>query len=77
MSTPVRGAKLRAYLEFLAAIIFFLVARVVARQAAPGWVRDGWVPLVEQGPQLFDSPRHRRSYAHSAGSLAHSALGVW
>ncbi|HEX7729545.1 MAG TPA: CPBP family intramembrane glutamic endopeptidase [Terracidiphilus sp.] len=49
MSTPVRGAKLRAYLEFLAAIIFFLVARVVARQAAPGWVRDGWVPLVEQG----------------------------
>jgi uncharacterized protein len=48
MSALARGTRLRSYLEFLAAILFFLVARSVARHAAPGWVRDGWVPLVEQ-----------------------------
>lgn len=48
MSAPERRGKLRAYLEFIAAIIYFFIVRAFARNAAMGVQRDAWQPLVEQ-----------------------------
>ena len=47
MSAPVRG-KMRAYLEFVAAVLYFFVARSFARGMAVRIHRDAWEPLVEQ-----------------------------
>ena len=48
MTGPASASRLRAYLVFLSAILYYFLARALARQAAPGWARDGWIPLVEQ-----------------------------
>ena len=48
MSAPVRGGKLRAYLEFIAAVIYFFVVRSFARNAAIRTQHDTWAPLFEQ-----------------------------
>src|SRR5580704_6369756 len=48
MSAPVRGGKLRAYLQFVAAVLYFFVARSFARGAAVRIHRDAFEPLVEQ-----------------------------
>jgi hypothetical protein len=54
MSTaPVRGGRLRSYLEFVAAVFYFFLARSVAHRAAMGLVSDAWLPLVEQCMLLF------------------------
>jgi membrane protease YdiL (CAAX protease family) len=39
---------MRAYLEFIAAVLYFFVVRSFARNAAIGIHRDIWAPLVEQ-----------------------------
>jgi hypothetical protein len=49
MSTPAyHGSRLRTYLEFLAAVVYFFVARAVASRAALGLAGSDWSPLVEQ-----------------------------
>jgi len=48
MSAPQRGGRMRAYLEFIAAVLYFFVVRSFARNAAIGIHRDIWAPLVEQ-----------------------------
>jgi len=48
MTAPARVGRFRAYLEFLAAILYFFVVRSFARHAAIGLHRDTWAPLVEQ-----------------------------
>jgi CAAX protease family protein len=48
MSAPVRGGKLRAYLEFIAAVIYFFVVRSFSRNAAIRFQHDSWAPLIEQ-----------------------------
>jgi membrane protease YdiL (CAAX protease family) len=48
MSAPVRGGKVRAYLEFIAAVIYFFVVRSFARNAAIRFHYDAWAPLIEQ-----------------------------
>lgn len=54
MSEPSHArARLRAYLEFLAAILYFFVARSVALHAARGLANDAWSPLVEQAILVF------------------------
>ena len=54
MSTePVVGRRLRAYLEFVAAVFYFFLARSMAHRAATGLVNDAWLPLVEQCMLLF------------------------
>lgn len=42
-----RGTRLRAYIEFLFAFLFFFLAREVARRGAGGVVNDPWAPLAE------------------------------
>lgn len=48
MSAPPRGGRLRAYLEFIAAVLYFFVVRSFARNAAIAVHHDAWAPLVEQ-----------------------------
>ena len=54
MSTPrfVSG-RFRAYLEFIAAVIYYFMARSVAHRSAAGLATDAWMPLAEQGILLF------------------------
>jgi CAAX protease family protein len=48
MSAPVRVGKIRAYLEFIAAVLFYFVARSFAHNVAVGLQRDVWAPLIDQ-----------------------------
>ena len=48
MSTVPAFSRTRAYLEFVAAVGFFFLARSVARQVAPFVVRESLTPLIEQ-----------------------------
>lgn len=48
MSAPARVGKIRAYLEFIAAVLYFFVVRSFARNVAVGIQHDAWAPLVEQ-----------------------------
>ena len=48
------GGRLRAYLEFIAAVVFFFIARAVARHAAFNLASEPWVPLTEQVVLVFE-----------------------
>jgi uncharacterized protein len=48
MSAPARVGKIRAYLEFIAAVLYYFVVRSFAHNVAIGIQRDAWAPLVEQ-----------------------------
>lgn len=48
-----RGGRLRSYLEFLAALLYFFFARSMAFRAAEGLASDAWFPLIEQAMLLF------------------------
>ncbi len=54
MSSPTfPGGRTRAYLEFVAAIVFYYFARSLARHSAAGFVNDVWSPLVQQAMLAF------------------------
>ena len=54
MNAPQRVVgRTRAYLEFVAAVVFFFLARTVAHHSAAGLTREAWSPLVEQAMLLF------------------------
>jgi hypothetical protein len=54
MSTPKSGgSRIRAYLEFILAVVYFFMARALARHGAHGLVREQWSPLVEQAMLAF------------------------
>ncbi len=48
MSEPQRGGRMRAYLEFVAAVLYFFVARSFAFRFAASFAGDAWVPLAGQ-----------------------------
>jgi membrane protease YdiL (CAAX protease family) len=48
MSAPLRGGRMRAYLEFIAAVLYFFVVRSFARGLAVRVHHDAFEPLVEQ-----------------------------
>jgi membrane protease YdiL (CAAX protease family) len=50
---PPFAGKTRAYLEFFAAVIYFLLARSTAHRAAMRVAADGWSPLAEQAILLI------------------------
>jgi hypothetical protein len=49
----VTGGRLRAYLEFVTAVVFYFLARSVAHRGAAGLANDALSPLVEQGMLVF------------------------
>jgi hypothetical protein len=54
MSTAQPGSgRLRAYAQFLAAVLYFFLAREFARHGAQGLAAEQWAPLVEQAMLAF------------------------
>ncbi|MGA2887614.1 MAG: CPBP family glutamic-type intramembrane protease [Terracidiphilus sp.] len=47
------SGRLRAYMEFLAAVVYFFLARALAHSGALGLTNEQWRPLVEQTMLLF------------------------
>ncbi len=48
-----QDSRVRAYLEFVVALFYFIAARVLARHAANGIASASWQPLVEQALLAF------------------------
>lgn len=65
MSDPKSGGRLRAYWQFLLAVIFFFVARSLAHHFATVFATEPWAPLVEQVILAF------------LLLLGYAALGFW
>jgi uncharacterized protein len=59
------GGRLRAYLEFIAAVVYFFLARALAHRGAPGLASEQWQPLTEQAILLF------------LLVLGYAAMGFW
>jgi membrane protease YdiL (CAAX protease family) len=54
MSTPeTSGGRLRAYAQFIAAVLYFFLARSLAHRGAQGLAGEQWSPLVEQAMLAF------------------------
>jgi len=54
MSTFQAGSgRLRAYIQFVAAVVYFFLARALARHGAAGLANEQWRPLVEQAMLVF------------------------
>ena len=50
MTTAVTSeSRLRAYTQFVVAVIYFFIADVLAHYGARAIVSDAWVPVVDQG----------------------------
>jgi membrane protease YdiL (CAAX protease family) len=52
-STESTGGHLRAYAQFIVAVLYFFLARSLARHGALGLANEQWVPLVEQAMFAF------------------------
>jgi uncharacterized protein len=66
MSDPAnKGGRLRAYLQFLVAILYFFLARSLAFHGAHGLVTEAWSPLGEQAMLAF------------LLLLGYAAMGFW
>ena len=59
------GGRLRAYWQFLLAVLYFFMARSLAHRAAAGLAGEQWSPLVEQALLAF------------LLLLGYAALGFW
>lgn len=53
MSEPTYRGRLRAYMQFLAAFLYYFLAKSIAAHGAQGLVRDAWQPLVGQAMLVF------------------------
>jgi len=54
LATPrAPDSRLRAYAQFLAALFYYFLARVLARRGAMGLSSEQWRPLVEQAMLVF------------------------
>jgi CAAX protease family protein len=66
MSQPAAPeGRLRAYAQFIGAIIYFLLIAGLARDSAPALVGDRWAPLAQQGILVF------------LLLLGYTAMGLW
>jgi uncharacterized membrane protein (Fun14 family) len=54
MNTPhANGSRVRAYVQFIAAVLYFFVARSLAHRGALGLATEQWRSLVEQAMLVF------------------------
>jgi membrane protease YdiL (CAAX protease family) len=54
MSAPPAGiGRFRAYVQFIAAVLYFFLVRSIAHRAALGLVSEQWVPLAQQAMLVF------------------------
>jgi membrane protease YdiL (CAAX protease family) len=47
------GGRIRAYLQFIAAVCYFFLSQSLARRGAQGLAGQAWAPLVEQAMLVF------------------------
>src|SRR5580658_2481083 len=47
------GSRIRAYLQFIAAVCYFFLSRSLARHGAQGLTNQEWAPLLEQAMLVF------------------------
>jgi membrane protease YdiL (CAAX protease family) len=59
------GGRLRAYAQFIGAVLYYFLARALARHGAQGLVGEQWTPLAEQAMLAF------------LLVLGYSGLGFW
>ncbi len=52
-SEATRGSRIRSYAEFVAAVLYFFLARSLAHRGAAGLATDSWSPLIEQAMLAF------------------------
>jgi len=52
-TTAVGAGRFRAYVQFVAAVLYFFLARMLARDGAQGLASEAWEPLVEQAMLAF------------------------
>jgi membrane protease YdiL (CAAX protease family) len=52
-SAQPRTGRFRAYLQFVAAVLYYFVARSLAHRGAHGLASEQWTPLVEQAMLVF------------------------
>ena len=52
-TSPQAGGRLRAYLEFIASVVYYFLARSMARHAAASLANEAWYPLAEQAVLVF------------------------
>ncbi|MDR3726035.1 MAG: CPBP family intramembrane metalloprotease [Terracidiphilus sp.] len=64
-TTDSGGGRLRAYAQFIGAVLYFFLARALARHGAQGLAGEQWTPLVEQAMLVF------------LLVLGYSGLGFW
>lgn len=48
-----RGGRFSAYIQFIAAVLFFFFARSLAHHSAQHFAREQWTPLVDQAILVF------------------------
>jgi uncharacterized protein len=65
MNTPKPDSRIRAYLHFVIAVLYFFIARGLAAHSAAGLASDEWIPLVEQVMLAF------------LLVLGYAAMGFW
>lgn len=54
MSTPeLPASRVRAYAQFVAAVLYFFLARALARHGAQGLAIEQWAPLAQQAMLVF------------------------
>ena len=54
MSTAkVAGSRMRSYLEFVTAVLYFLMVRSFAHRSAEAWASEVWSPLIAQAMIVF------------------------
>jgi membrane protease YdiL (CAAX protease family) len=54
MSTPHAGiGRFRAYVQFVAAVLYFFLVRSISHRAALGLASEQWVPLAQQAMLVF------------------------
>lgn len=53
MTPPQAGGRFSAYLRFIAAVLWFFMARSMARHGAQGLATEQWAPLTQQAMFVF------------------------
>jgi membrane protease YdiL (CAAX protease family) len=93
-SHPARtsNGRMRAYFQFIAAVLYFFLARAMARRGAQGLVGEQWTPLVEQAMLAFlllvgygglgfwldrqENPIRQQGFPRRAGASIEAATGL-
>jgi membrane protease YdiL (CAAX protease family) len=91
-ATQATQGRMRAYFQFILAMLYFFLARAMARHGAQGLVSEQWTPLVEQAMLAFlllvgygglgfwlnrqENPIRSQGFPQRAGAAGEVATGL-